>query len=336
MKAKKIVEYLLLFVLAGALLFFSFKEVKWSDFAAGIKSCNFYWIAASMAVGVLGFIVRACRWRLLLKPMDENVSFKQAFNGVSIAYLTNFAFPRAGELARCAVVAKEKKITFEGAVGTVVVERGIDLICLIFWVIVTMLIKWDLFGNFIIKELIEPFSSKFTGNVVAVMAVILCIAIISALVMYKLRRTLTKNRFTAKIVQIFKGLMNGIVSLFKMKEKWMFILYTFLIWGTYWATSYTTICAFPSVGHLGAADALFLMIVGGLGWVVPVQGGIGAFHFIVSLALAAVYGIPQSTGVVFATISHEAQALAMIICGVTALLSFWKVHGKTAGEANRE
>ena len=111
---------------------------------------------------------------------------------------------------------------------------------------------------------------------------------------------------------------------------WMFFLYTLLIWLTYWLTSLTTIYAFAQVGHLGGTDALFLMIVGGMGWVVPVQGGIGAYHFIVSLALAKVYGIAQTTGVIFATISHEAQALVMILCGAASLISvsLWKKHIK--------
>ena len=73
---------------------------------------------------------------------------------------------------------------------------------------------------------------------------------------------------------------------------------------------------------LGASDALFLMMVGSFGWVIPVQGGIGAYHLIISLALASVYGISQTTGVIFATISHESQALTMLVCGVISLISF--------------
>ncbi|MFA6770890.1 MAG: UPF0104 family protein, partial [Bacteroidales bacterium] len=74
---------------------------------------------------------------------------------------------------------------------------------------------------------------------------------------------------------------------------------------------------------LGAVDALFLMVVGGLGWVIPVQGGIGAYHFIISLALASVYAIDQTTGVIFATISHESQAITMLLFGTLSLISFY-------------
>jgi hypothetical protein len=131
-------------------------------------------------------------------------------------------------------------------------------------------------------------------------------------------------------MQVIKGLLEGVFSAFRMEEKWMFFLYTLLIWLTYWLTSLTTIYAFPQVGHLNGIDALFLMIIGGFGWVVPVQGGLGAYHFIVSLALAKVYGIAQATGVVFATISHEAQALVMILCGAVSLISvsMWKKSSK--------
>ena len=85
MSVKKAIQYLLLLALALLLLYVSFRGVKWSDFIEGIKSCNFHWIALSMAVGILGLIIRALRWRLLLKPLDNAISLKQTYNGVAIA-----------------------------------------------------------------------------------------------------------------------------------------------------------------------------------------------------------------------------------------------------------
>ena len=73
--------------------------------------------------------------------------------------------------------------------------------------------------------------------------------------------------------------------------------------------------------ELGPKDALFLMMVGSFGWVIPVQGGIGAYHLIISLALYTVYGISQTTGVIFATISHGSQAITMLLFGAISLLS---------------
>ena len=323
MSVKKVIQYILISALAVLLLYVSFKGVKWNDFIEGIRSCDFYWILLSMAVGITGFIIRALRWRLLLKPLDGNISLKQTYNGVAIAYLTNFAVPRAGEIARCAVVTKRGGVTFEQALGTVVAERATDLICLAFFVLFTMLLKWGEFGGFINDQLLAPIGRKFSTGLIAVLAGAILLCALLLLLAYLCRRRLMKFKLAQKIAGILRRIAEGVATIFRMKEKWLFMLYTLLLWGTYWCTSYATICAFPAVGHLNAADALFLMIVGGLGWAVPVQGGLGAYHFIVSLALLKVYAIPQSMGVVFATISHESQALVMILCGTVAVAGIW-------------
>lgn len=320
-----VIKYLALLTLAVVLLYFSFKGVKWSDFISGLRSCNYSWIIVSMLVGIFGFFLRALRWRLLLLPLNKEITVREAFDGINISYLTNFALPRAGEFARCGVIAKTKKVTFEACLGTVVVERSLDLLCLMLWTFVILLFKWDLFGSFIEQQLLNPLFGQFSSLFWPLIILIISILIIFVLA-WLFREKLLIIKLFEKIAKLIDGLKNGLLSVFKMKNKWLFIFYTLLIWGTYWLTSYATILAFPNVGDLNYIDALFLMIVGGLGWVVPVQGGIGAYHFIVSLALAKVYGIDQSSGVVFATISHESQALVMIICGVISLISIslWK------------
>lgn len=319
-KVASVVKYLALLVLAGVLLYFSFKGVKWSDFIEGLKNCNWVWIVVSMAVGVLGFLARALRWRLLMLPLNKEITNREAFDGVNVAYLTNFAFPRAGEVARCGVMAKTGKISFEGALGTVVLERVVDLLTLIIWVLVVLLIRWQEFGSFMKENLFEPLMGKFSSAIVPI-AIIVAVMVLGGFLLWYYRESIIKNRIFAKLYGIISGLKDGLLTAFKMERKGLFFLYTLLLWGTYWLTSMCTILAFPQVSSLNAVDALFLMVIGGLGWVVPVQGGLGAYHYIVSLTLAAVYSIPQVTGVIFATISHEAQALTMIVCGLLSFIS---------------
>ena len=228
-------------------------------------------------------------------------------------------------MARCGVIAKTKKVSFERTLGSVVIERSLDMVCLLLWMALLLVFKWGEFGTFIQEEITQPLFGKMSSLLwPAVIAGTLLLIAVAAVWFF--RHTISKFSIVGKILRIAKGLAEGVLSAFRMQEKWMFLLYTLFIWLTYWLTSLTTIYAFPQVGHLGATDALFLMIIGGFGWVVPVQGGLGAYHFIVSLALASVYGISQTTGVVFATISHEAQALVMILCGAASLISMsmWK------------
>ena len=317
---RKALKWLAFLALAAVLLYFSFKEVKWSDFIAGLQSCNWWWIVASMCIGIAGFLARALRWRLLMLPINKDITVREAFDGVNIGYITNFIFPRAGEVARCGVLGNTKKISFQSALGTVVLERSFDMICLMFWIAVLLVFKWNEFGSFMQKEIWIPLQEKFS-SAVWILAIMGAAFVAALAAIWFLRKKLLQMAFVQKLVGILKGLWEGLVAAFKMKDKWLFLLYTLLVWLTYWLTSLTTIYAFPQVADLNGSDALFLMIVGGLGWVVPVQGGLGAYHFIVSLALASVYGIAQTTGVVFATISHEAQALVMILCGVVSFIS---------------
>lgn len=326
---KKALKYLAFLLLAGILLHFSFKGVKWSDFISGLQSCNWWWIAASMAIGILGFLFRALRWRILLRAINKDVTLGETFNGINIGYITNFIFPRAGEVARCGVIANTRKVSFEKSLGTVVLERSLDMVCLLLWMFLLLLFTWGEFGSFIKGEILQPLQGKFSSLVLP-LSILCALAVAGCASLWIFRKRLMEIKIVGRIMQVIKGLLEGVFSAFRMEEKWMFFLYTLLIWLTYWLTSLTTIYAFPQVGHLNGIDALFLMIIGGFGWVVPVQGGLGAYHFIVSLALAKVYGIAQATGVVFATISHEAQALVMILCGAVSLISvsMWKKSSK--------
>ena len=110
-----------------------------------------------------------------------------------------------------------------------------------------------------------------------------------------------------------------------MKNKWGFFAYTLIIWIGYWLCSLWTMRALPAFDALDGWDALFLMVVGSLGWIVPVQGGFGAYHFIVAMTLMPVYGMDKQTGLLFATVSHESQIVQMLLCGLISLVS-WAVY----------
>ncbi|MDX9782073.1 MAG: lysylphosphatidylglycerol synthase transmembrane domain-containing protein [Bacteroidales bacterium] len=311
-------KYVVLLSLAGVLLWLSFREVKWDSFVSGVKDADWRWIGLSMVISVLAFLIRALRWRLIMLPLGKPVSRMDSWHGINVGYITNFALPRAGELARCGVISKKTGLPFETVAGTVVLERSIDMLSLFLVSAGVMVFFWDSFGGFIDKQILSSLENKLSTELIITGVVIL---LASAMFLYMIWRYRKSHPIFAKIVNIVKGILDGLVSGFKMPQKWTFIIYTILLWVCYWAMSYTTILAFDNLkAGLGADDALFLMMVGSFGWVIPVQGGIGAYHLIISLALLSVYGISQTTGVVFATISHGSQTITMLIFGALSLL----------------
>lgn len=341
----KVVKYLLMLALAVALLYISFNGVQWKDFVYGLSACNYWWIAISMLVGAFELVIRSLRWHLLLRPLDAGITKMRTCHGVNMAFLTNFIFPRMGELVRCGVVTS-RRLSFQAAVGTVVAERALDLICLMIVVLLMFVFNWSTFGVFINDKLLTPFAQRFTPQVLwATIAFVIFIAaaFIACLVLCKKYKD---RKFFGTLYGIMNGLGSGLCSILKIKQKALFIIYTIALWLSFWLTSYTTILAFQTSGSLdavnaagehialGGGDALFLMVAGALGWVVPVQGGIGAFHFIVSLALTTMYGISQSQGVVFATISHESQAVVMIAMGIFSAICLWFIKRRSTSDGS--
>lgn len=315
-------QWLLMLALAVLLLYFAFKGIKWQDFIQGIKSCNFWWIGAVLIISIVPYALRALRWRLLMLPINKDITFLESFDAVNVMSITNFAIPRGGEIARCGVIAATKKMSFEKALGTVIVERAFDILTL-FVVIIGIVIGSDAFRKFI-SEKIFGLSSN-SGHATYFWLIILGITFLAAMLLFlitKNRQKLENKKAFTKLYKILDGLKDGLLSGFRMKRKWEFFLYTALMWICYWLMSLFSIYAFPQINdlHLGGMDAACLMVTGSLGWLVPVQGGIGAYHFIISLALTYIYGIEHSIGIVFATISHETQAFTMLLCGTLSLV----------------
>lgn len=307
---KKTVKYLISAAIAAVLLWFAFRDVEWAGFVEGLKSCRWELIALSMAGGAFAFWLRGIRWRRLLLPLDPQTRRITTFNGINIGNISNFVFPRIGEFVRCGVVAGRTNITYEKVLGTVVLERGWELMVMLLMLAVTLFAGHERFGNFFVEQIWIPMSQK-TGIWWAISGIIILLAAATTLIL----RFRDSNAFCGKIAGIFKGLLQGFSSCLRMERKWMFFAYTAFIWIIYWFMAACTVWAAPFLDHLDIFDALFLSLVGGLGFAVPVPGGIGAFHFIIGLTLSTIYDVPMETGIIYATISHTSQAITQIIFG---------------------
>ena len=320
---KNTIKYILSAVLAAVLLWFSFRGVQWDDFMDGLKGCRWEFVLLSMAAGAFAFWLRALRWRQLLLPVDDSISRTTTFNGINIGNISNFVFPRIGEFVRCGVITRrslpadpehpeQKKASYDKVLGTVVLERGWELLVMLLLLVVVLAGGADRFGAFFMERIWEPMAQRF-DSCVWWMAGALAVAGCASL--YALWRFRNANGFCGKVWGIVRGIGQGFSSCLQMKRKWLFFAYTALIWMTYWFMAASTVWAAPFLDNLDLIDALFLSLVGGLGFAVPVPGGIGAFHFIISMALSVMYGVPVELGVVYATLSHTSQAITQIVFG---------------------
>ena len=325
---KKTIKYLLSALLAAVLLWFSFKDVQWADFMEGLKGCRWEFVLLSMAAGAFAFWIRALRWRQLLLPVDDSISRTTTFNGINIGNISNFVFPRIGEFVRCGVITRRsqpadplhpehKKASYDKVLGTVVLERGWELMVMLILLLVVVVGGADRFGAFFMEKIWEPMAQRFDNGVWWLLAAVVAVGCASLWALWRYRDA---NVLCSKVWGVVRGIGQGFASCLQMKRKWLFLAYTLLIWATYWFMAVSTVWAAPFLDNLDVIDALFLSLVGGLGFAVPVPGGIGAFHFIISMALATLYGIPVELGVVYATLSHTSQAITQIAFGACSYI----------------
>lgn len=323
-KLGNILKYSLSAALAVVLLWFSFRGVDWDTFYAGLGKCNWQYVILSMLIGMYAFWIRSRRWRETLLPIDPSTSRITTLNAVNISYIVNMVIPRGGEFARCGIITRhsakdasgKRLASFDKVLGTVIVDRVWDTLVMLILLAVVFFVFSRRMGDVFTDKL-----GSFNFSSTALMLAGLGVVILLLALCWFLR---DKNKFFAKIWGFVKGIITGIRECLKMPSRGKFLLLTVFLWFAYWATSASVLLALSSADMgfeaLGPLDALFLMAIGSISSVIPVPGGFGAYHYLITVALSSIYGIPTETGIIFAVLSHESQALTQILCGGASYL----------------
>lgn len=302
-------------------MYFAFKGIDFNSLLNDLKSADYSWVALSLVFAFFAYMSRAYRWKLLIEPLNYNPPFKNVFYAVMVGYLANLAFPRIGEITRCGSLTKTDKIPIDSLIGTVIIERAIDMVVLLLLLFVIFVAKIEYFGSFIKENIFIPVYNKFINAVdFPFYYWIGIVALISGFIVlfYYFRKRLKRVKIIHKFRKLLRGVFAGIKTVTKMRNRWEFLLHTIIIWVMYFFMTYVVVYAIPATQSLKPIDGLFLLVIGGLGMAAPVQGGIGAFHWIVSSGLL-LYDISKTEGLVFATIQHESQVFMVLILGTLSL-----------------
>ncbi|MDR3188782.1 MAG: flippase-like domain-containing protein [Prevotellaceae bacterium] len=317
-RLNNILKFSIFFLLTVFLLYFSFKDARMDELLAGLKAANYSWVLLGVLLGIAAYFIRARRWQLLMEPLGYKPKLGAVYNAVVIGYLANLLFPRFGEIARCGALAKSDKAPFDKLVGTVVAERAFDTLCLIAIVLSAFFLRVDTFGKFMRENVLSKLSGKdYLSGGLAALLLAAGVALL-ALLAWVFRRRLRQNSLVQKTRSFVKGIGDGLKTFVTMRRRWEFLLQSVLLWACYWGMSWVVLFAIPATAHFGAVDGLIIMVLGSFGVVAPTNGGLGAFHAITSIGMYAIYAIPETDGLLYATLTHESQMLFIIILGIIA------------------
>ena len=269
--------------------------------------------------------IRAERWRLLLGGTKLRAHRSTLFAGVMFGYLINIPFPRLGEISRPMYVAKQLGESNSKLIGTIVLERFIDVI--------SMLIIMGLVAYFLLSDVdilsrllgIDLADSQVYSALFLTIWPLLLLGmglVLGGWILYKkLNSARLESNWLRKIRGIMVQFVEGLFSIKKLDQPLLFIGYTVLIWIGYIAMMYIPFWMFdlPVRFDLGWADAAILTMASAVALSIPTPGGIGSYHYFISFSLGILYMVPEPTGLAFATITHAATLTLVILIAPAAL-----------------
>ncbi len=274
------------------------------------QKCDKGYLLIMALVAMASHVLRAVRWKMMLQPTGNNVKLSNSLLSLTIGYLVNMAVPRGGEVSRCYNLYKLEETPVEVSFGTVVVERLVDLACLIILIGLSFIVEWKR-----LKAFIDTLDFSSSGKSSLPIWILLALAVVIMLIVgvYMLR----KNE---KLRKILIGFKEGLMAIFRLKNKWLFIFYSFAIWALYFLMSYFVVIAFPETRDLGVSAVLTLFAIGSIAMAAPLPGGAGSYHTLVPLGLVMLYNLPEADAIAFVFIFHGWQTVIMITAGVISLI----------------
>jgi len=273
-----------------------------------VSNADKKWILISVFFGIISHLIRAYRWKFLIAPLGYSVCLHNSFMAVMAGYLANLGIPRSGEVLRAGIVSAYDKIPFKKALGTIITERIIDLLMLGIIVLMTVFFQSKNLISFISDDLT---SSSFLT--IGFLPVLVILGIIALKIIKK-----SKNQWVVKIRNFGEGILEGIKSIFQIKKKTMFILYTLLIWVLYIAMFYVIKYTVPETSTLAFGSILITFVAGTLAMSLT-NGGIGAFPIAIAYALTF-FGVNQASGMAFGWILWGSQTAINVIVGALSFL----------------
>lgn len=294
-----------------------------SDFG----TVNLWWILAVLLAFTVSNIFRALRWQMLLSPMGYQVGFANSIWTILLGYFANLFLPRMGEVVRAGSLAKYEKIPLEKVMGTLVIDRLMDFLCLGGIVGLAFLLEGDTLWAFIQQRRGNSaggslFQSPFFWALVAM-------GVIGAALAYFFRKNLAQISLFQKVGGLLKGFADGLRSVFKLKNPGLFLAYSIGIWVMFFLQCWFNLKAFPPTAHLSISAALMVFVFGTLGMVIPSPGGMGTFHAL-CIAGLSLYGISGSDGFSYANIAFFAvQIFYNFGAGLLALALLPRINKNT-------
>ena len=305
-KLKSYIKILLPISIGIFCIFFSFRNISFTDFTKYFYEINYLWVFVGIFLGALSHISRSYRWKYLIEPLGYKLGFINSVLAVFSAYLINYTIPRAGDIARATMISKYEKIPLDKTLGTIVAERAVDVICILTIIATGLIFEF----NRISEKLISVIENTEISEIIIYVGVIILILFVS-------NRVLRKSKYYKSILNFFSGIIEGLTIIFKMEKRVPFILHSIFIWLMYILMFWATSMAFFELHEVAFYQFMISFTLAAISIMLS-NGGIGIYPLAVEESLGW-YGVQSTTGLAFGWVSWLSQTMMVIIFGGLSL-----------------
>ena len=305
-KLKSYIKILLPISIGIFCIFFSFRNISFTDFTKYFYEINYLWVFVGIFLGALSHISRSYRWKYLIEPLGYKLGFINSVLAVFSAYLINYTIPRAGDIARATMISKYEKIPLDKTLGTIVAERAVDVICILTIIATGLIFEF----NRISEKLISLIENTEISVIIIYVGVIILILFVS-------NRVLRKSKYYKSILNFFSGIVEGLTIIFKMEKRVPFILHSIFIWLMYILMFWATSMAFFELHEVAFYQFIISFTLAAISIMLS-NGGIGIYPLAVEESLGW-YGVQSTTGLAFGWVSWLSQTMMVIIFGGLSL-----------------
>ncbi len=281
---------------------------------AAIKGANYFWVGLSFAMGLLSHYIRGYRWKFQLVAMGYTTKGSNNFMAVMTGYVINLALPRVGEVSRAAAITKYGGVPFQKSFGSILSERALDFIILLIITSVTLILQYAVLESFA-DDLLGKFGETASSPL---LWSILIAGVLGGLIGIRLLKRNRHIPFVGKFWSLVEGLMEGLRSIVRMKQRGAYLLATLAIWALYVGMFWVCFLSLEETAGLGINAISAGFVIGSFA-VALIPGGIGAFPVGIMQVLM-LYGIAAETGFALGWIIWLSQTSMIVLVGGICML----------------
>lgn len=328
---KSILTIVISLAFAGFFLWVALKGLDFKVIQKSLSKANYWWVAFAACFGIAAYWFRAIRWNLMLEPMGYKISNANSLWSISFGYLMNLTIPRSGEVARATALYGVEKVPVDQSFGTIILERVVDLVCMLCFLGLTLIFKGD-----VISSVYKNSGADFNPNKIFFIVGTL---LVGAILFFIFKKRLADIPVLDKIIKFIDGILDGLTSIFKLKQKGKFILYTIGIWVSYYFAAYLVCFALPETSDFTFDDGFLILVVGTFGMIIPASGGIGAFNLAMKYGFMALFismgksgEVGGEVGLTYSFISLPLQIFIMLVMGLISIPMLAKARNTVVAE----